>query len=85
MSFEAMVGAVSVAAGALLVFYGVLLLRRIKTVWWRRVAMLGVVVFVWWAAQHLGVITAASQASNLTDYLDTLGHQVYETLFGMTR
>ena len=76
MTFEAMVGAVSVAVAALAVFYGLLLLRRIKTLWWRRVAMLGLLVCVWGALQHLGVIAAVSQASYFTDALELIGREV---------
>ena len=79
MSFEAVVGAVTLGVAAIVLLYGVLVVRRlIKPVFWRRVALLGWLAFIGWVLFFLGVGEVHGQAADVADYFSLLGHRVLE-------
>lgn len=86
MTFEAVVGAVTLGAIAIALFYGVLAVRRlIKSIFWRRVGLVALVVLVGWLLVLLGAGEVHGQALDMVDYLGQLGTRVLDVWAEMAR
>ena len=86
MNFEAIIGAVTLGAIALMLFYGVLTVRRlVKSGFWRRVMLVALVLLVGWLLALLGAGEVHGQVLDMVDYLGQLGTRVLDVWAEMAR
>ncbi len=79
MTFEAVVGVVTFGVAGALFFYGMLVVRRmIPSVFWRRVALLGLIALIGWLLMRVGATEVQGRVTHVADYFNLLGHRVLD-------